>query len=396
MSLSNAKDWFGVLVLVGIVAVGLVCSSSKAQERAEFIVQVGEQEEVFKPYSFGLTDFPDGLMGVLKKDGVYYWFIGSFPPGYNSEKDEPRTYLFRFVGNDLNKMRPDPIDKKGNAVAVLYPGLKGSYDDHIAGNGSVYFDEKSGRLYFWWQAMQELPKEIAERKCEKLSEEEVYPAYSTIGSAVSEDMGKTWEKLGGALKFNLTWDAFIKDDSIGYADSYPPAVVRNGEYLHMYYVDYQPPPNYSYWNLAVARLHINDLDKTPQLWKKYYNGEFTEPAMGGKFTSINSEGAIEFPAVSFDTYLKRWIMLHVSWDENSVWEIALRTSGDGISWSEPQAILRSSNPRDQVMSPIIIGTGDNPSLTGQEFWLYYSYAPNEREYPPGGWLVRRSVHLENK
>lgn len=46
-------------------------------------------------------------------------------------------------------MRPDPIDKKGNAVAVLYPGLKGSYDDHIAGNGSVYFDEKSGRLYFW-------------------------------------------------------------------------------------------------------------------------------------------------------------------------------------------------------------------------------------------------------
>lgn len=80
MSLSNAKDWFGVLVLVGIVAVGLVCSSSKAQERAEFIVQVGEQEEVFKPYSFGLTDFPDGLMGVLKKDGVYYWFIGSFPP----------------------------------------------------------------------------------------------------------------------------------------------------------------------------------------------------------------------------------------------------------------------------------------------------------------------------
>lgn len=388
----NVLTEFGVLVLIGIVDV-TVCSILMAQE-VEFKVRVGPQEEVLRPYSFGLTDFPDGLMGVVRKDGVYHWFIGSFPPGYDPERDRAATYLFRFIGDDLSKMKPDPVDKKGNALAVLSPGSAGSFDDQIAGNGSVYFDEKTGKLFFWWQAMQEISKEVAERKVKKLGGKNVYAAYGTIGLAVSEDMGRTWKKLGVVLKLNLPWDEFIENDEIGLGDSFPPVVVRNGDFLYMYYGDYLQPPDYSIWNLAIARLPLNDLHKTPQPWKKYYNGEFTEQAFGGKFSDINPEGVLEFPAVSFNTYVKQWIMLHVSYGETC--ELALRTSKDGIIWSKPKIILEASNPTDQLMHPTIIGTGNDPAITEQEFWIYYAFAPNKREYPPGGWMVRRKVWLEKK
>ncbi len=368
---------------------------AQAQEKVEgkLQVKVGPQEDVFKPYSYGLTDFPDGLFGVLKKDGTYYWFMGSFPPGYDPEKDIPMTYLFRFVGTDLNKMKPDPIDKKGNAVKVLSPGPHGSYDDHIAGNGSVYFDEKTKKLYFWYQAMRVIPEDSHLKKLEKLGGENVYPAYGSIGLAVSEDLGKTWKRMGFVLTPNITYEKFINNPSIGLIDLYPPSVIKNGEFLYMYYNDYGPP-DYAPFQVTVARLHVSELDKNPQPWKKYYNGEFTEQALGGKFSRIiGGDDGIEFVVVSFNTYLNQWIMLHHTWGEDGLWTFGMRASKDGLNWSAAQHIIKAPTTEDYIMAPTIIGIGDAPSVTGQEFWVYYSFAPNKRANP-GGWIVRRKVRLD--
>lgn len=367
--------------------------------RGALQVKVGPQEDVFKPYSYGLTDFPDGLFGVFKKDGTYYWFIGSFPPNYKWGEDTPVTYLFRFVGTDLNKMKPDPIDKKGNAVKVLSPGSHGTYDDHIAGNGSVYFDEKTNKLYFWYQAMRTIPEDSSRRKVEKLGEENVYAAYGGVGLAVSEDLGKTWRKTGSVLLTpNITYEKFVDDSSIGTVDLYPPSVIKNGEFFYMYYNDYGPP-SYAPFQVTVARLLVSELDKNPQPWKKYYNGEFTEPALGGKFSKIIGEdestefSGTEFVAVSFNTYLNQWIMLHQTYENDGRWTFGLRTSKDGLTWSAAQQIVKAPTTKDWIMAPTIISTGDAPAVTGQEFWIYYSLAPNKRANP-GGWMVRRKVRLD--
>lgn len=345
-------------------------------------VEVGPQEEVLRPYSFGLTDFPDGLMGIVRKEGRYYWFVGSFAP-----EDRTKTYTFRFLGEHLHAMRPDPLDRRGSAVPVLQPGPEGSYDDHIAGNGTVYLDDATGKLYFWYQAMRGISEAVADNKQRHFGEESaIYPAYSSIGLAVSEDLGRTWRKLGTPLTLNLTWNDFIQDNSICCSDSLPPAVVRHGEFLYMYYVDYPKPPHYTAWQLAVARLPVQDLDKAPQPWKKYLQGAFSEPARGGRFTPLIEE--MGFLSVSFNTYWNQWIMIH-NVDE---WKIFLRTSTDGIRWSPPKTLVESPDPRDYLLHPTIVGLGENPGITGQEFWIYYGYAPNKRA-DPGGWMVRRKVRL---
>ena len=345
-------------------------------------IQMGPQEDVLKPHAFGLTDFPDGLVGVVKRNGTYYWFVGAFAP-----HDRTKTYLFRFISSNLNSLMVDPMDSKGNAVPVLSPGPPGTHDDHIAGNGSVYFDAGRGRLYFWYQAMRSIPESTAARKAARIGADNVYPAYGAIGLAVSDDLGRSWRKLGVALRLNITWEKFLNDDSIGLADSHPPAVVRNGEFLYMYYQDYQPPA-YAPWNFALARLPLDRLHETPQPWRKYFQGSFSEPSTGGRFSRI-SEGVLEFPTVSFNSYLKQWIMLHLFWDERPGWKFALRTSPNGIRWSKPRPILTSS-AKDYYMHPTIVGSGNNPSESGQEFWVYYCYAPNERA-DPGCWMVRRRV-----
>lgn len=364
---------------------------AQAQEKVEgkLQVKVGQQEDVFKPYSYGLTDFPDGLFGVLKKDGTYYWFIGSFPPGYDPEKDIPVTYLFRFAGTDLNKMKPDPIDKKGNAVKVLSPGSHGSYDDHIAGNGSVYFDEKTKKLYFWYQAMQTIPEKSVSKKIKHNSQAPYPYAYGTIGLAVSDDLGKKWKKVGVALKLNITLEEFIDNDSLGSTDPHPPCVIRDADFLYMYYNDYNLKNYSAIGELTVARLSITDLDENPQPWEKFYNGNFTKPADGGRYSKIIDK--VPFPSVSYNSYLQQWIMAQVSWEDSNIY---FRTSNDLIQWSALRLLIETDKEGNWLMAPTLIGIGDEPNITSQEFWVYYAYAPDERKYPPGAWMVRRKVRLD--
>lgn len=369
----------------------LLCASfgytEEPQKAADLRVVVGPQEDVFRNYAFGLTDFPDGLIGVTKKEGTYYLFVGGFAPD-----DRTKTYLFRFVGKSLDRVKPDALNKRGKAIPVLRPGPKGFYDDHIAGNGSVYRDERTGRLYFWYQAMREIPEQVVERKKAGRAAAYVYPAYSTIGLAVSDDLGKTWVKKGADLQLHLTWDIFITHDDIPQADSYPPAVVKQGEYLYMYYADYladNPVPR-----ITAARLSLSEVGKFPHPWKKYYKDAFQESALGGRFTPVLESDASAgrwtgaFPAVSYNTYLKKWLMVHCGAENPLYW----RTSSDGLHWSEPRILARDPNAKNWYMVPTIVGIGEDPSVSGQEFWVYYAYAPNERA-DPGGWMVRRKVSL---
>lgn len=360
------------------------------QINREFKVTVlPDQQEILKSGQYGLTDFPDGLMGILEQKGIYYFFMGSFAP-----KDRERTHLFRLMGKDPSQIVPDELDDQGQAIPVLSPSEAPAFDDHISGNGSLYFDAKSNRIYFWYQAMRSLDEEIVERKRKVIGEKGiVYPAYSSIGLAISEDLGKagSWKTRLPTMELNLSWEEFVKTDSIGIADSLPPVVVkdRKEESLYLFYVDYHKPKEYQpmKWQLAVAKLPLKDLEKLPQPWLKYDGKDFSEPAAGGSFSPIIDN--IAFLDISYNTYLDSWIMIYNSEDH----VLSLRTSQNLIHWSNPREIYRDSDPKHHHMAPTIVSRGGKMRETDQEFWIYYGFSPDARG-GQGYWLARRQVHIE--
>lgn len=362
---------------------------------ARLLVRVGDPETVLEPGSFGLRDFPDGHMGVMKRDGRYEFFIGAFPPDQGPE-DPPRTFTFRLISDDLNvgSLRPDPVDERGCAMPVLEPGKPGSYNDHIAGNGSVYHDPKTGKTYFWYEAMRSISPAAAEEK-ERVHGQAFYPAYGRIGLAIWNDDRQRFDDMGYVLQPNLTFETFEADARFGYADTFPPAVVRDGEFLYMYYSDYrnEPPPKPGEEpDLAVARLRISELDQNPQPWLKLSGGKFVGEAMGGPFTPLILDTT--FPAVSFNTCLQKWIMVHKGPGGDHI--LYWRMSNDGLAWSDRVELARYPSEKDWSLGPTIIGTGDDPTRSGKKFWVYYEFAPSSRTTKDLGWLARQSVELRER
>ncbi len=149
----------------------------------------------------------------------------------------------------------------------------------------------------------------------------------------------------------------------------------------MYYTDWDPDAPVTVENafvdagLAVARLALSDLDNTPQPWMKYYNGSFSEPGAGGRFTLLTNGMT---PFVGYNSYLERWIMFHNhGFDPLSYPYIALRTSSDGLIWSERMEVLIAGENSTMVGSPTIVDdSSDDPRISDNEFWLYYGYSDN--------------------
>ncbi|MBI2898617.1 MAG: hypothetical protein HYY17_00360 [Planctomycetes bacterium] len=328
-------------------------------------------------------------MGVMKRDGRYEFFIGAFHPDQGAE-DPPQTFTFRLIGDDITSLRPPLVDGSGRAMPVLDPGKPGSYNDHIAGNGSVYHDAKTGKTYFWYQAMQSITPEAAAKK-QEVHGSAFYPAYGRIGLAIWNDARQRFDDMGYVLEPNLTFKTFEADPRFAYADTFPPAVVWNGEFLYMYYSDYssEPPKPGEEPDLAVARLRVSELDRNPQPWRKLSGGKFVGEAMGGPFTPLIPDTL--FCSVSFNTCLQKWIMVHMGTEGEHI--LYWRTSDDGLDWSDAVELARYPSDTDWSLSPTIIGTGDDPTRSGKKFWVYYEYAPSSRSTKDFGWLVRRSVEL---
>jgi hypothetical protein len=67
-------------------------------------------------------------------------------------------------------------------------------------------------------------------------------------------------------------------------------------------------------------------------------------------------------------------------------------SDDGINWSRRMLI---SDEAGELFYPSIMGTGDDPRITGREFYIYYTHSL------VGAWnrwgdaqLVRRKISME--
>lgn len=367
------KRWIGASAGLALaLALPLLCACAPGPhdpghgtrvQAGEVTVEVGAREVLLEDGALGLDYFPDGNVMVLGRDPLRLLVVSKIS-----------TYLVE--GADMRHLE--------RASQVLAPGPPGSFDNGYAGIGGVY-RQRDGRLYAVYHAedqedMPRLPGFI--------------PGFmGSVGLAVSDDDGRSFEKLG----------AILTGARPKHFQSYPGqgangvgipslAVDPNGEHLLLYYNEFSQIDRRGV-QVFLARAPLGDTFPGPGEWRKYHAGAFTEPGLGGEETAVLSGADLDEsnalqPHVFFSPYLERYVMIFGIdyWKDRMRIEgiepqlaghpsgIYLAFSDDGIRWGERQRLVA-----DWTMPAIGGSVSWEPSFvpddeTARSGWLVYGYS----------------------
>jgi hypothetical protein len=254
--------------------------------------------------------------------------------------------------------------------------------------------------------------------------------YSSLGMAVSADGGATFSKLGEIVQPYVTRNSILNASTnldvgggtlvladangnyVANAASAAPSTV----YLYVFYPDLDPSlpaPCNTVPCQAVARAKLSDVMAAtfgnnaaagnntaafPTLFKKLYNGSFTEPGTSGDPNAATNSGhytpvvaaAGSFPSVIYDTVTSQWVMVYEQ-DNDSV---HMRHGSSLINWSTSDDTGGSftNAPNGEIYTTLIGESGD-PSVSNGNPYLIYVKASVPWPSWPNATVMERVVHL---
>lgn len=329
------------LIVVSTVAV-------ESARGADF--SIGPAEVVYSKSqrsSGGGSSWPDGNIGVVANgDGTYDFYAP------NSSKPALTTGTL-----------DDPGASK---VSVSISGIPKHTFSYVAG-GPVFQDPYSGARLMIYHAEQGGKGKSF---------------YAQLGMAISTDPnGRNFQDLGIIVRPNLpSGNAEVGGGSFA---------VVNG-YLNVYYKDWLADGSTA--EVAVARAPIADvltnaLSGQSTSFTKYYNGGWTQPGLGGKASYLEtSNAANSWLSVSYNDYLNQVVLVSSQWSGDGG-DLYYATSPDGVNFSPRQPL--AVDPGEQFY-PTIIGTGANPTLSGQSFYVYYT------DSQKGAWSRWKDAQLRRR
>lgn len=289
---------------------------------------------------------------ISERQDILYEGIALYP-------DEQIPFLskvpFRFLmvaDNRTHLLVGESLESAVVVGEVLSPSEQTTDFDHGYAGICAFYQADHGTIYGLYHAEDRI---LVENSTKEL-------AYWAIGLAVSTDQGKTFEKRGCILK-SSTPKSFLLENPhyvhVGIGDV--TAVAKDG-YLYAYYTDLSRRVGNDKSTIGMARCPITDLDKL-SAWKKYENGDFRSPGIGGNESAIviataNPHLHLEViqPHVSFiaDDW-NIFLMICVIVSNADLTERSIRfggigfcTSEDGLHWSTPVLIFATgcTNPTD--------------------------------------------------
>ena len=248
--------------------------------------------------------------------------------------------------------------------------------------------------------------------------------YSSLGAAFSTDGGATFQKMGEIVQPYVTRAyvfgvpenvdvgggtlllADINGKYVANAVSADPTTI----FVYVFYTDLDPTVTTSPCDkrqcLAVARAKLfdvitaafsNNTAAFPTLFKKFYNGAFTEPATSnepnaasnsGHFTPVISDfGA--FPSVIYDTVTRSYVMAYEQ-DNDSV---LMRHGSSLVSWSSVDTAGSFTNAPNGELYTTLLGESGNPTVANGSPVLFYVKGTAPWPNWPASSLVERTVHL---
>ncbi|MGI8552464.1 MAG: hypothetical protein ACR2PL_17000, partial [Dehalococcoidia bacterium] len=190
-----------------------------------------------------------------------------------------------------------------------------------------------------------------------------------------------------------SFDAYNPDASISYGAGLP-SVVKIGDYYYLYFIDYhysQSPAGDAALQqtsgVVVARALVRDASN-PSAWKKYYQGNWDQPAnsanpflaggsgKAGLASSILDGGYPSGPfsssqaTVSYNSYAGQYMAL-VGGGQATTQGVYASFSVDGLTWTAPSLVFQLPDAYTGYAVAIDPASGDTHSL-GRSFLIVYS------------------------
>ena len=342
-------------VSAAAVAVAPKCDLSVGPR--EVVVSAARRREL------GLDYWPDMTLAVDRHGDAYTFY---------AQNGGDTRIIARSTGT-----LDDPVQSVIPRIGVQKEKIPDSYN----GMAAVYRDSMTDTLIGFSYTERHFPSG--------------YGFYGGTGILKSTDDGKTWTDLGPIIQ-----DADAYDPAAPHVGGQYGLPLIVGDYFHLYFV-----------GMGVARARVDDViraavDRDALVpWMKYFNGAWTEPAIGGRFTplemknsawsayraSIQPVSNVAVYGSSYNEYLKKYLLIIGQWPMttlgNDSADLHLLESSDGLVWENE---LEIEHGGWAAMYGTIVGTGKDPHISGSDFYVYYTYAPTN-----GWWadsqLARRLV-----
>ena len=331
--------------------------------------------------------WPDTQMGVIKtRDG--YEFFGSdggfhHRQWWNGEWFGNNTWgsVVMTVGTLDN-----PVGT-GNPIDVTIspnpdPGVNPNYSSYgYIGGGPVFQVPAgmtgAGNLLVGYHA--ELPNDLL---------------YAVHGLAASWDNGLHWTDLGEVVRPNQSYAPNLPGfDEIGDG---PLVLSPDRKYFYFYFPDW--PAGKTDTNgsnttrVSVARAPVASVleaafgSEHPHTvpFEKFYEGSWNlQPGIGGASTELLPSSSQQYSGyldVHYNSTLKRYVLI-TSDDTN----FAYYESVDGLHWTDAQYLGAFGAPGNGhgtiAPYPFSVGLGDDPSILGKTFYVYYSHLEIGNSFP---------------
>jgi hypothetical protein len=353
-----------------------------------------------------MSIFGDGTLGIVRS-GAGYIFFGA---GNSGQEGTQRLTAGALDPSHDPLLAPSDVSASGVPLPALSPDPQGDFDRNYAGGGPTYrITAADGQVAL----LQVYHGENHYRGTG-------LPFYASLGMAISRDGGRTFRRIG---EFIQPADTLAEAAATGSsqdvgsgplveADQFGRPVTSStnpsDSYYYTIFTDTDPKAARPYNitpSFAIARAKKSDVIEAAFRgavadWKKFYLGDdpaprpgvdyFTEPGVGGRFTSIlrrDRGGAIAFPSVAYDYYLGRFVLAYGYGKR----QILLRVStGDLLHWGPAQVVASPGGDAADAIYPTLVGEGSDPARLGQRFWLYSvegSHFPDWRQQA----LVAREI-----
>lgn len=131
-------------------------------------------------------------------------------------------------------------------------------------------------------------------------------------------------------------------------------------------------------------------------WRKWHNGGFKEPGIGGRATPIAAFAKHPGgnPSILWNTFLQRWLIAWHGWS-GDLW---ISSSPNLMDWTPPRLLLQRPSSRGKVWYPTLIGQSDKTG--GENLWLIYAEFPvaekSERNFLARKMRLKNSNHTSSQ